>query len=105
MSLEIVKHSLAKDDLAELAEFIRRRSPRTALRFLKAAERSLAHLATMPELGAVVEFSLPDELAGLRCWRIRGFKNHLVFYRFDETTLEVVRVLYGTRDIEALFGS
>lgn len=104
MSLEIVKHSLAKDDLAELAEFIRRRSPRTALRFLKAAERSLSLLAELPELGAAVEFPLPAELAGLRCWRIRGFKKHLIFYRFDENTLEVIRILYGTRDIAALLG-
>ena len=103
MSRVVLKHGLAKEDLAELSEFIRQRSPRTALRFLKAAERSLSLLAEMLELGAAVEFALPAELAGLRCWRIRGFKKHLIFYRFDEHTIEVVRVLYGTRHVETLF--
>jgi len=41
---------------------------------------------------------------GLRAWPIDGFRNHLVFYRPTDEGVDIVRVLHGARDIEALFG-
>jgi plasmid stabilization system protein ParE len=35
---------------------------------------------------------------------VTGFENILVFYRTREGVLEIVRVLHGARDLEALFG-
>ncbi|MFC1707767.1 DDE-type integrase/transposase/recombinase [Planctomycetota bacterium] len=43
-------------------------------------------------------------LAGIRMWSIRGFKNHLIFYRPSPEGLDVVRVLHGARDIPRILG-
>jgi toxin ParE1/3/4 len=41
----------------------------------------------------------------LRIWRIDGFPNHLIFYRPIEGGIEIVRVLHGARDIDAVLES
>ncbi len=72
------------------------------LRFLDAAEAAFSRLLEMPELGARREFR-NSRLEGLRMWPIPDFPKHLIFYKPIETGIEVVRVLYGRRDLEALF--
>jgi toxin ParE1/3/4 len=44
-------------------------------------------------------------LAGLRIWRIDGSPNDLIFYRPVERGIEIVRVLHGARDIDAVLES
>jgi toxin ParE1/3/4 len=39
-------------------------------------------------------------LKELRSWPFSGFENYLIFYRFDEARLEVLRVIHGARDLE-----
>jgi len=36
----------------------------------------------------------------IRQWRIKNFKDHLIFYQFQEEQVEVLRVLHGARDLE-----
>ena len=36
----------------------------------------------------------------LRSRPVPGFPKHLIFYRGDEDLVEVVRVVYGARDLE-----
>ena len=36
-------------------------------------------------------------------WSIRGFQNYIVFYRPLEDGVDVVRVIHGARDIQAIF--
>jgi toxin ParE1/3/4 len=52
----------------------------------------------MPKKGRRFEWENP-RLSGLRWWPVPGFKNHRVFYRVLEKEIEVVRVLYRTRNI------
>ena len=101
MSLQIIKRELAKQDLAEQAEYIRRNNPPAALRFLEAAERAFQNLAAMPGMGGLVE-SKKSELAGLRCWPIRGFEKHLIFYFMRDEAIDVIRVLHGARNLPAI---
>jgi toxin ParE1/3/4 len=63
--------------------------------FLDAAESMFQHLAEHPGVGRQLRFGRP-ELEGLRCFRMRGFENHFVFYRPHESGIEVVRVLQGS---------
>jgi toxin ParE1/3/4 len=71
-----------------------------ALRFYDAARETFEQLAEMPQMGVQVENRvLPD----LRRWRVRDFEKILIFYRFDETTLLIVRILHGARDLDSLF--
>lgn len=87
-------------DLAELATHIGRDSPRTADRFLDAAQATFAQLARNP-LSAGRYFSRNPRLAGIRVGRVRGFPKHLVFFLPVEAGIEVVRVLHGLRDLDA----
>ena len=89
-------------DLVELADHISHDNLDAALRFLDAAERTFQFLAANREVGQLCQFTHPDS-AGLRAWPVDGFRNHLVFYRATMDGVDIVRVLHGARDIEALF--
>ena len=67
------------------------------------ADRTLANieskfrlLAQFPRSGRVRD----ELLAGLRSYAAGDF---VIFYRILETTIEVVRVLHGRRDIDTIF--
>lgn len=97
----IIRRVGAKRGLAESAEYIRRGSPRSARRFLAAAERALESLAAMPKKGGLFESDRP-ELDGVRVWQIPRFKNYLIFYRPIDGGIEVLRVIHAARDLESL---
>ena len=102
MAATITKTPQAQRDLFELADFISQDSLDAAARFLDAAESAFHLLASMPEMGTLCRFrSL--EAAGVRVWSIRGFENHLLFYRPIKAGIDVVRVIHGARDIQAIF--
>lgn len=55
----------------------------------------------MPGIGKFCRFSNP-KLSGIRQYPVRVFKNCLIFYRATESEVEVLRVLHGARDLEAI---
>ena len=92
----------ADRDIDVQAEYLMREaSLETALRFYDATAATFDKLARMPGMGERRESSNP-RLAGLRVWRIDGFPNHLLFYRPIEGGIEIIRVLHGARDIDAV---
>jgi toxin ParE1/3/4 len=95
----------AERDIDGQAEYLfREASLETALRFYDFAAVAFEKLARTPGLGEQRHSSNPL-LAGLRIWRIDGFPNHLIFYRPIEGGIEIVRVLHGARDIDAVLES
>ena len=94
----------ADTDLDEQAQYLSENaSLDTALRFYDSAAMTFAFLAEAPTIGPIRETKNPA-LAGIRLWRIKGFENHLIFYRPTEDGIEIVRVLHGHRDIDAILG-
>jgi toxin ParE1/3/4 len=93
----------AERDIDALADYIGRDSPRSAARFLQAVEDTIATLVRMPEAGELQEWVRP-ELAGLRCWQVRGFSNHLIFYRPEPDRIAIVCVFHGARDYQWILG-
>jgi toxin ParE1/3/4 len=86
----------AKKDLGEINDFIAEDNPQAANRFLDTFERKCQMLAQFPEMG--------------RCWDdiispLRSFPlgKYLIFYRLSEEGAEIIRVLSGYRDFEAIF--
>ncbi|MHB9049886.1 MAG: type II toxin-antitoxin system RelE/ParE family toxin [Pirellulales bacterium] len=59
-------------------------------------------MAEMPELGGLCQFTSP-RAAGVRVWSIKGFENHLVFYRIVNENVEIVRMLHAARNIAEIF--
>jgi toxin ParE1/3/4 len=83
------------------AEYLARTSVATAQRFQEATEQTFQEIARMPEIGSPYPLANP-RLQGLRCWPVRGFKKHLIFYRLVDGGVEILHILYGARNIPAI---
>jgi toxin ParE1/3/4 len=102
MTGHVVKLSRVLRDLDEAAAYIQcESSAQRAIRFLRAADSTIAMLAGMPGLGTRYE---PDEpiYDGIRFFPISGHRRYLVFYRAAVNGIEVLRVLHGARDIRGI---
>lgn len=88
-------------DLIELATYIAQDNLDASESFLAAAEETFKQLAKMPQMGKLSQFSNPI-LADVRQQAVKGFKRCLVFYRPSDSGVEILRVIHGARDIEAI---
>jgi toxin ParE1/3/4 len=72
------------------------------VRFEKAVQNLAHRLAGMPGIGVPRSFRNP-ELHDMRRLTVTGFESWLLFYRDTGDRIDVIRVLHGARDIEAIF--
>jgi toxin ParE1/3/4 len=86
----------ARRDLAEINGFIIEESPQAANRFLRAFNKKCQLLAQFPEMGRAWNELRPP----LRSFPI---DRYLIFYCPVSEGIQVVRVLSGYRDLEAVF--
>jgi toxin ParE1/3/4 len=98
---EVNKRPQVIRDLIELATYIAEDSLDVSDRFLSAAERTFKQVAQMPGMGKLCRFSHPS-LSEVRQQAITGFRNYLIFYQTTELGVEILRVLHGARDLEAI---
>ena len=94
----ILRKPLVRIDLAGCYAYVWERSPDAANRFRQAAETTIAALARTPGIGEPYPVANP-RLAGLRCARVRRFKNHFISYRPIPGGIDVIRVLHAARDV------
>lgn len=102
MSGQIYKTPLAQNDIIEIASFIADDNPDAAERFLDATEQTFTVLSSMPSMGQAVSFQ-NSRTKNVRIWRVENFEHSLVFYHPVDDGIEIIRVLHGARDIEAIF--
>ncbi|HAA31862.1 MAG TPA: type II toxin-antitoxin system RelE/ParE family toxin [Cyanobacteria bacterium UBA8553] len=88
-------------DLIDLATYIAEDNIEASDLFLQAAEETFKQLAKMPQMGKMTRFSNPS-LTGIRQQAIKGFRKYLVFYFPRDEGIEILRVIHGARDIEAI---
>jgi toxin ParE1/3/4 len=69
-----------------------------AVKFLNAAELTFAQLAENPGMGKVSQLVV-SRLGEIRQWRIKNFREYLIFYLIQDATVEILRVLHGARDL------
>ena len=100
MSLALDRADWFIEDFERQARWYTRKANRTvAARYLAALNKTLERLAHQPGLGHPRGFRDPD-LRGLRSYRVEPpFNKHLVFYRYDSSTLYAERVMHGARDL------
>jgi len=90
-------------DVLEQADWYAAQSGRKlACRWEKAVTSLVSLIVSRPAAGAPCTFR-PPELQGVRRMIISGFPKHLLFYRFDDEEVFVLRVVHGARDLERLF--
>lgn len=102
MKKSITKSPQAYNDLIDISGYIAQDSIEAADRFLIAAQETFERLAMTSELGSLCPFKNPMA-EGIRVWPIKRFKRYLVFYRAESNGINVVRILHGARDWQALF--
>jgi toxin ParE1/3/4 len=92
----IIKLSRAKADLAEIWDYIADDSEAQADAFIDTIDLKLRLLAEQPNIGRV-----RNELAE----NMRSFPlgRYVIFYLVIPDGIEVVRVLHGARDLDAIF--
>lgn len=73
----------------------------TAERFLDQLMSSFQALADMPKMGILCGFRKPSTRR-LRRWQVKEFENWLIFYQVSREGVDIVHVIHGARDIEAL---
>ena len=99
--MKVNKRPVVIQDLIEQATFIAENNLDASNRFLRAAEETFNFLGTMPAIGKVSGFTHPN-LVDVRQYAVRGFKNFLVFYRISGESIDILRVLHGSRDLEMI---
>ena len=100
MPKPVVPREIANRDVDEaIAHYLREADERVALGFVDALERAYRHIGRHPESGSA-RYALELKLPGLRSWPLKRFP-HLVFYVETKETIDVWRVLHGSRDIPA----
>ncbi|BAY33419.1 hypothetical protein NIES2107_53150 [Nostoc carneum NIES-2107] len=69
-----------------------------SVKFLNAAEVTFEQLVKTPGMGKLTQLVV-SRLGEIRQWRIKDFKDYLIFYRIQDTTVESLRVFHGARDL------
>jgi toxin ParE1/3/4 len=85
------------DDCTHNLLCLRENNPEAALRFLQAVDGAVEKLALQPLKGRLRRFRGRD-LKNIRSWRVDGFENYLIFYRFTGSRLEILRIKHGAMD-------
>lgn len=90
----------AKADLLEILEYIARESGSVATgqRFVATLRSKCASLASLP---ATLGTARPEFRPDIRSFPFRGY---VIFFRYHNGLFEVVNIIEGHRDIDALFG-
>jgi len=90
-------------DILEQADWYTAQSGRTlAMRWEMAVTNAVSGAVRRPAAGSPCTFK-SYELREVRRLSIPGFPKHLLFYRFDDAEVFVLRVVHGARDLERLF--
>lgn len=101
MKLPVEESEFIPCDILDIVRGIRPHNPGAAIRFVEAFKSSVELLARMPDLGRV----RPDlGSRETRSWRVGRFGNYLIFYEVLPGRLRLLRVLHGSRDLQAKLG-
>ena len=73
-------------------------------RYFEAVQATVLELVQRPQIGSPCNFE-KTELAGIRRWPVKDFNRWLIFYFPVKPRIQVVRVLHGARDLDAILDS
>jgi toxin ParE1/3/4 len=72
------------------------------LRFFGAAHETFSLLAAQPDIGWRSRLKY-EALKSMRVFRVAGFERMLILYRPRPGGIEILRVVHGSRNLQALF--
>ncbi len=101
MKLPVEESEFIPCDILDIVRRIRPHNPAAAVRFVETFKTSVDSLARMPGLGRVrPDIGEPET----RSWRVGKFRKYLIFYEVLPDRLRLLRVLHGSRDLQAELG-
>ncbi|WP_309736773.1 type II toxin-antitoxin system RelE/ParE family toxin [Chamaesiphon sp. OTE_75_metabat_556] len=100
MTRYILIHEDASLDLHEHFSYLSQNNRDSAFEFFDAARQTFAALARMP--GVSQQYDSEEDIVNIRKWAVKGFKKYLIFYRYDDEKLEILRIIHATRDLELI---
>ena len=86
----------AQRDLREIGDFIARDNREAARRFVRLLRGKCGILAANPHIGR----ERPELCPGIRSYPVGRY---VIFYRVLGDAVEIVNIIHGSRDIEAMF--
>ena len=89
-------------ELDEIWAFIAQDNPTAATSVVEAAFSAFAALAKNPSIGTRRKFRSPV-LRDIRALPLSDYPKYLVFYRAVPEGVQIIHVLHGARDLEAIF--
>ena len=98
MTRHLIVAPCARSDLADIISYIELRNEAAAQRVLVNFKQEFWKLMHTPTLGHARP-DVPD--TRLRFWRVYSY---MIAYRFDETRVEIQRIIHGHRDFTTIFG-
>jgi toxin ParE1/3/4 len=98
---KLIKRPIIIKDLMEIATYISYDNLDAGDRFLYAAEATFQLIARTPGIGRFSGFTHP-QVAQLRQYPVKGFKNYLILYELTEEIIDIVRVVHGARNLEQM---
>jgi toxin ParE1/3/4 len=99
--ISLTKRPIVIQDIIQYATYISADNLDAGDRFIYATEDTFRRIATMPAIGKLSGFTHP-KLTQVRQYPIKGFKNYLIFYEIHTDTIEVLRVLQGSQNLERI---
>ena len=97
----ILERPKARQELEDIAVYIGRHRLSAARRVLVAVRKTYDILADMPEMGSLWKAEDP-RFEGIRYFPIPRYPNYVIFYRPLPDGVEILRILHGARDLEAI---
>ena len=88
-------------DVEDICVYYRKLKPSVEAKFIAATKSAIDRIKNMPRLGSVVEIERPAKETIYSC-SIRQFPRYVLFYRVLEHTIEIVRILHGSRNWQEL---
>jgi toxin ParE1/3/4 len=101
MTKKIVITPKANQDLDDCFAYISQDNPEIALQFFDATRITIAQIARMPGMGSIFATN-NNRLQNLRKLSVKDFRKYLIFYIERDEIVEIVRILYATRDINSI---
>ncbi len=89
---------IAQDDLIEIYDWIAKDSPGRASSFVKKIDKRISALAQSPNLGRIPHHPRLKEFG----YRVLILDAYLVFYIIRGHTVEIHRVIHGSRNLNRL---
>ena len=86
----------AEGDLTGIGDWIALESPLRAVTFIRELRERCSRLGNMPNAYPLVR---RHEAAGIRRY---AFRDYLIFYRVTSEQIEVLHIVHGARDLDAL---